>query len=193
MDWKIELIKFYESQRLDDMVKKLCHFDRYRDDIKQELIIYLLSMDEEKIIRLIEDNELFYYSYGFIKNQFHSSTSDFFKKYRNYFELNNEKYSDEVHQMMDFDEVMRRQNIIEKVENILNDKVDFFNGFLFRKYFFEFFDDENNKLIKGKSYRKIEIEYSLNSDLKIDHMYIYNSVKDTMQIVKNELKNSGVI
>ena len=192
MDWKNELIKFYESDRLNDMINKLCHFDRYREDIKQELIYYLLNMDEKKLIRLIENGELFYYSYGFITNQFHSSTSEFFKKYRNHFELNTEVYSESIHQNMTFSQVMKIQDIIEKVEYIIENKVDFFNGFLFRKYYFEFYDDENDKMISGKSYRKIEKEYSLNSDLKIDHMYIYNSVKETMKIIKDELKSQGV-
>ena len=49
------------------------------------------------------------------------------------------------------------------------------------------------KTIKGRSYRKIEQEYSLNNDFKMDHMYIFNSVRTTMDIIKTELKKEGLI
>lgn len=181
MNWKTELIKFYESRQLNDMVDKICQNTRYRDDLKQDLILYLLTLDEKKIVRLIQDKELLFYCYGYLKNQFHSSTSEFYKTYRNYVTF--EDGFDQV--QVDFD--ITNQKIIEQVDKILETKIDFFSGFLFRKYYYEWFDDEKGKTIKGRSYRKIEEEYSLNQDMKIDHMFIFNNVKETMIIIKKEL------
>jgi hypothetical protein len=187
MNYKIELIKFYDSVQLNDMLDKICQNKRYRDDLKQDLILYLLTLDEKKLIRLIEDKELLFYSYGFLKNQFHSSSSEFFKTYRNFVTFEDGFDS----QQNDFD--MKDQNLIIKIDSLLNDKIDFFSAFLFRKYYYEWWSDEKEKTIKGRSYRKIEEEYSLNSEFKIDHMFIFNSVKDTMNIIKEELKKEGLI
>jgi len=187
VNWKNDLIKFYESRQLNDMLEKICLNSRYRDDLKQDLILYLLTLEEKKLVRLIEDKELLYYCYGYLKNQYHSSSSEFFKTYRNYVTF--EDGFDQV--QIDFD--MKDQNIIIRVDKLLEEKVDFFSAFLFRKYYYEWWSDEKEKTIRGRSYRKIEAEYSLNSELKIDHMYIFNSVKETMSKLKEELKKEGLI
>ena len=181
MNYKLDLIKFYESSQLDDMLSKICENSRYRDDLKQDLIIYLLTLDEKKIIRLIKDKELLYYSYGYLKNQYHSSTSEFFKTYRNY--VNLETGYDRAYDEFD----IQNQMTIMKVDKILDEKINWFDAFLFRKYYYEWWDDEQGKTIKGRSYRKIESEYTLDKDFKMDHMYVFNSVKETMSIVKKEL------
>ena len=46
MDWKNKLIEFYESTQLDDMLDKICPNKRFRDDLKQELILYLLEINK---------------------------------------------------------------------------------------------------------------------------------------------------
>lgn len=181
MNYKLELIKFYESKQLDDMLSKICENSRYRDDLKQDLIIYLLTLEEKKIVRLIQDKELLYYSYGYLKNQYHSSTSEFFKTYRNF--VNLETGYDKADQELD----IKDQMVIIKVDKILDEKINWFDAFLFRKYYYEWWDDEKGKTIKGRSYRKIESEYTLDKDFKMDHMYVFNSVKETMSIVKKEL------
>lgn len=181
MNYKLELIKFYESKQLDDMLFKICENTRYRDDLKQDLIIYLLTLEEKKITRLIKDKELLYYSYGYLKNQYHSSTSEFFKTYRNF--VNLETGYDKADQELD----IKDQMTIIKVDKILDEKINWFDAFLFRKYYYEWWDDEKEKTIKGRSYRKIESEYTLDKDFKMDHMYVFSSVKTTMNIVKKEL------
>ena len=37
------------------------------------------------------------------------------------------------------------------------------------------------------SLRKIEEKYTLNKDMKIDHMFIWQSVKETTRLLKKEL------
>ena len=187
-DWKLELIKFYESDSLDALMKSMCKDKRDSDDLKQELILYLLDLDEVKIKAIVERKQLLFYSYGYLRNQYHSSNSEFFRTYRNFvsydFELSD--FEPEA----DHSEVL---NLLDRVECILNNEVDFFSSFLFRQYYFDWFNGEKSKTIKGKSYRKIEQEYSLSKDFKIDHMFIYNSVRGTMLIVKEKLKKEGLI
>jgi hypothetical protein len=179
MNYKTLLINFYEGTRLNELINKMCPDKRYVDDLKQELILHLLEKDKIELLRLLQTGEIYFYSYGYLRNQYHSSTSEFFKKYRNF-----EKFVDEV-ECIDFDK--KDQNRIIKIDNILETKVDFFSAFLFRKYYYDWFDDYKGKSINGRSYRKIENEYSLNSDFKIDHTYIFHNVRKTLELIKNEL------
>jgi len=179
MNYKNLLILFYEGNRLNELLIKMCPDKRYVDDLKQELILHLLEKDEIELLRLLQTGEIYFYSYGYLKNQYHSSSSEFFKKYRNF-----EAFYDDI-EWIDFD--IKDQNRIIKIENILETKVDFFSAFLFRKYYCDWFDENKGKSVRGRSYRKIEKEYSLNSDFKIDHTYIFHSVRQTLEVVKKEL------
>lgn len=199
MAYKQNLINFYESSRLQDMLDKMCPNKKYQDDLKQNLILHFLEMDKTKLNKLLNTAEIYYYSYGYLRNQYHSSSSDFFKLHRNYVHLEAGLYYDGLFNenrnadmnkrfIYEIEGGIDKQQLIEKIDQILETKIDFFAAFLFRKYYYDWFDENKGKCIKGRSYRKIEEEYSLNNDFKIDHMYIYNSVKETMNTIKEELK-----
>ena len=183
MDWKSKLIEFYESPQLGSMLDKICPNKRFSDDLKQELILYLLEMEEDKLVGLIERKQLLFYCYGYLKNQYQSSTSEFYKTYRNYITFEDNNYFFKILS----DDVNDDDEIYEKVEKFLVSKVNWFDAFLFRSYYYNWWCDEKEKTIKGLSYRNIEKMYSLSDDLKMDHMYVYNSVKGTMTGLKNEL------
>ena len=53
-----------------------------RDDLKQELAVILLSMPEEKIIKIWASNELLWFSIKIITNMAFSSTSAFYRKFK---------------------------------------------------------------------------------------------------------------
>jgi hypothetical protein len=180
MDWKSKLIEFYESPQLDSMLDKICPNKRFSDDLKQELILYLLEMEEDKLVGLIERKQLLFYCYGYLKNQYQSSTSEFYKMYRSYITFENDF-------MFEKEDEVNDDEVYEKVEKFLVSKVNWFDAFLFRSYYYNWWCDEKEKTIKGLSYRNIEKMYSLSDDLKMDHMYVYNSVKLTMKSLKNEL------
>jgi hypothetical protein len=183
MDWKSKLINFYESPQLDDMLDKICPNKRFRDDLKQELILYLLEMEQDKLVGLIERKQLLFYCYGYLKNQYQSSTSEFYKTYRNYITFEDNNYFFKILS----DDANDDDEVYEKVEKFLVSKVNWFDAFLFRSYYYNWWCDEKEKTIKGLSYRNIEKMYSLSDDLKMDHMYVYNSVKLTMKSLKKEL------
>lgn len=189
-NWKLELIRFYEGETLSSMLEAMCEVKRDADDLKQELILFLLSMDELKLKKLIENKQLTFYCYGYLRNQYHSSSSEFFKKYRKLINIPEpEKYLSDLFDE-DTEDVFR---LLTRVEQILDSDYDFFTSFLFRKYYFDHYDEKKEKTIKGRSYRSIEKEYSLSSDFKIDHMFIYNSVTETLKSLKIKLKKEGLI
>ena len=189
-NWKLELIRFYEGETLQSMLEAMCEIKRDADDLKQELILFLLDMDEQKLKRLIENKQLTFYCYGYLRNQYHSSSSEFFKKYRKLINIPEpENFLADL-----FDENTEEVFILlNRVEHILDTEFDFFTAFLFRKYYFDYYDEKKEKTIKGRSYRSIEREYSLDEDFKIDHMYIYNSVTETLKSLKIKLKKEGLI
>lgn len=170
---------FYNSPALSKLLNQMCGNSRYVDDLKQELFIHLLSLDMSKQHKLIKTNGFLFYSFKFLKNQYHSSSSPFFRKYRNF-----EGFSDGFDLV--YDEYDNKNEIIlDKVEDVLNNKINFIDSFLFRKYYYDWDDNGDNK--SGRSYRNIETEYSLSQDFKIDHTYIYNRVKKTYGILMKDL------
>ena len=189
-NWKLELIRFYEGETLQSMLEAMCEIKRDADDLKQELILFLLDMDEQKLKRLIGNKQWTFYCYGYLRNQYHSSSSEFLKKYRKLINIPEpENFLADL-----FDENTEEVFILlNRVEHILDTEFDFFTAFLFRKYYFDYYDEKKEKTIKGRSYRSIEREYSLDEDFKIDHMYIYNSVTETLKSLKIKLKKEGLI
>jgi hypothetical protein len=172
---------FYRSNRLDKLISKICPNKRYQEDLKQELILHLMEKDEEILNNLLKTDQIYYYCAKYLKNQYHSSTSPFFKKYRNFYELD----SDIEHKSSG-----EEQKVINQVEKILEEKVDFFSSFLFREYYYEWYDEKKGETVLGNSYRKIEEKYSLNSNFKMDHLFVYNSIRKTMKTVKEELNKN---
>jgi hypothetical protein len=186
------------------MLNKMCPNKKYQDDLKQNLILHLLEKDVNILNKLLKTGEIYYYTYGYIRNQYHSSSSEFFKLHRNFVHLEaglyyeglfNENRNADMNKnfISEIEGKVNKHTIITTIDSLLDNKIDFFSAFLFRKYYYEWWDEKKNKSIKGRSYRKIEEEYSLNNEFKIDHMYIFNSVKETMNIIKEELKKEGLI
>jgi hypothetical protein len=181
-NWKVDLIKFYESSRLDKLVMNICKTHKYKDDLKQELIVILLGMDKRKLARLLRSDQIYFWSYTILKNQYYGTSSYFFKNY-----LNFHSDGEFLSQLVDQTDDINTQEILVNIDKILDEKVDFFSAFLFRKYYFDWWDEDKEKCMRGRSLRKIEKEYTLDKDFKIDHMFIWSSVKETLDFIKKEL------
>jgi hypothetical protein len=69
---------------------------KYIDDFVQEIYLILLEYDQEKIKEIYDNGHIKFFLTRVIKNQWCSSTSPFFKKYRKYYsyidENNNGNY-----------------------------------------------------------------------------------------------------
>ena len=74
--------------KLTEVCRKLTS-DKYPDyeDLLHEVILELYSKDEELINGLIHRGELLYYIVRIMINQYHSSTSPFYSKYKRHYKL----------------------------------------------------------------------------------------------------------
>ena len=60
------------------------------DDLAQDIYVYLLEYDDEKIIGMYERNELDFFIARMILNQYISTSSPFYTKYKKFLNLSNE-------------------------------------------------------------------------------------------------------
>ena len=58
------------------------------EDLLHEVILDLYNKDRDLIMGLIDREELAYYIVRMMVNQYHSSTSPFFNKYKKYYSIN---------------------------------------------------------------------------------------------------------
>ena len=79
----------YKCQWFNDMLDKM-NPENLRDDLKQETILVLLQMQDERIEQLHQDGYLKFYTIRTILNMIKSTTSKFFFMYRNYQEFERE-------------------------------------------------------------------------------------------------------
>lgn len=68
---------------VNKLVKSLANA-QYIDDLRQEVLLILCELPEDKLISLYTRGELLRYTVGIIKNQYNSKTSTFYRKYKLY-------------------------------------------------------------------------------------------------------------
>lgn len=56
----------------------------YFDDLVQEIYLIILEYDDNKIIKMYEQNQIKFFITRIIKNQYFSKNSPFYKKYKMY-------------------------------------------------------------------------------------------------------------
>jgi hypothetical protein len=177
---------FYTSRKFNETLSKLCKNKDHIDDLKQEVIMILLEKDDNVIIDLAKGNLLLFYTIGIIRNQYHSNTSDFWKKFRN---THNEIIDDIYLELSDID---YETLLTSKIEKYLLTEIDWFSAHIFKCYYFTKVDKESGKILKPLSLRKIQDLHRWNG-LKIDYNKISKIVKITMEDLKNKLKKDGYI
>lgn len=55
----------------------------YANDLYQEVALILLTIDEARLNDIAEDGKLSHFVARIVKNQYHSTTSSFYRTYRN--------------------------------------------------------------------------------------------------------------
>lgn len=73
-----------EIEYIQEMVDKFIKDDKYKDDLKQELLLIVCELPIIRIRELRKNGTLFAFVYGVIRNQYYSGSSPFFKKYKLY-------------------------------------------------------------------------------------------------------------
>lgn len=84
---KQEIIKtYYESDWINDAISKM-HPEDLRQDLKQEVFMVLLEMDESKLLELHANGFLKFYTVRTMLNMIKSDRSKFFQMFRNFVEI----------------------------------------------------------------------------------------------------------
>lgn len=186
----------YKSVFIDEMINKLTNNSALRFDMKQELFLILLEMDDDKIKAAYNERWINYLCVNIIKKQFHSNTSPFYKNYR----INNNeiKYNDEyIDDEYDFNIDEMYNDIIKWVdENMkLTDSELFKIYFKYGKYdrrIGEWRDVNCENAVS--STRKIERKLEIlgipgKRKITIDHSTISNSLRKTIKKIKEKYGN----
>lgn len=180
-----EIVKYvFESPELDKMVKSICNIKSFRDDLKQEFLLILLEEKEDRLKKIYNEGKIWNWSYIILRNQWSSSTSPFYKKYRD-----NKMFDFELDLIVDEKKDRKDVIIAERVEDILKG-IHWKDAHLFKLYYYETINEKTGDLMKPYTLRGIE-KLHTEKDLKIDHVSIYLSVKKTLQIIKDRLEKEG--
>ena len=186
---KQEIIgNFYNNKKLNRALEKMCPKPEWREDLKQEVMMILLEKDDYDIKNMHENGYLLFYTVNIIKNQYHSSSSDFYKKFRK--EMNDIEVIDDI--VTRPTEIDYETLLTEKIEEYLLREIHWFDAHIFTCYYFRKIDNRTGKILKPLSYRKIQELHKL-YDMKIDYNKVAIIVKRTMKEIKNKLKRDGYI
>lgn len=129
-------------------------------DLKVEVFMILLEMDEEKLFGLYERNEIRFYIVRTMLNMIKSDRSQFWKKYRNYTEYEHNEKAE-----------VEQNSVIDIMENGI-EKLHWYQKEILNLYTFEF-----NKNAKELS-RKTGIPY----------MSIIRTLKQTKNELKKHIR-----
>jgi len=178
--------ELYQDRKFNEALDKLCKNDEHREDLKHEIILILLEKDENQIVKMYQSNFLLFYTIGIIRNQYHSNTSDFWKKFR---DISPEIIDDmiEHENQIDYDRLLT-----EKIEHYLLTEIHWFDAHIFTMYYFKKIDNETGKVLKPLSYRKIQDLHKWHG-LKIDYNKVGLVVKRTLKEVEKKLLRDGYI
>lgn len=199
------LDELYRSEFMESFLSKITSDHYLKEDLRQELFLILCKMNDKKIIDLYENNELKYYVIRIAKNNYHSSTSPFHKKYRNTkLEYGLELEDIDIDTNFHFEKLILESNkrdemsdklrrLIKMIDTIVESDLHWYNQGIFNMYFkkgkWDKIDGEFRDLECGKeksTYRRIE------EITKIDHTSVFLTMKESIEIIKNKLKENDV-
>ena len=174
------ILWLYQNQSFNDSLVKICKNPNHIDDLKSELILNLFNKSDSQVINLYNSGNMVWWSIRYLKNQYHSNTSPFYKLYRsNLSELTNDYQYNET----ELDDYL----LVEKIEHILDNEIHWFDSHLFKLYYLNTIT-EDGEVIKPMSLRKIKDLHKI-GDLNLPISVIKKSLDKTLKIIKNKLKN----
>ena len=157
------------------------------DDLLHDTIVALYDSNKEKIELLIDKKQLIFWIARIMVNQYHSKTSPFYKKYRKYYKMINEKFvmgtwqdqyinntPSRIHRIIEEDGVEIKRQIerdLEAIENKLK-KIHWFDSEVFRIYHFG--------EVNGKSFSLNTME----KETGISRSTLYKSIVKVKKMLK---------
>ena len=137
-------------QKLKEVSNKITSSRRYdSDELLHDTIVALYDSDKKKIEELIKKRQLIFWIARIMINQYHSKTSPFYKKYRKYYTIINEKWRlgtwqdqyinntpDRIHRITQEDGVKLKQQFEKDIERINKHlkEIHWFDSEVFRIY-----------------------------------------------------------
>lgn len=185
---KNEIIEWlYKDKNFNQSIAKICPDLKYQDDLRCEFFLILSEKDEATIKNMFNNKYLLKWAVSVLQNQYHSNTSPFYKKYRSVYnsDIDLEIIPEAVEESSNVD-------ILSEVEFILDNEIHWFDAHLFKLYYLQTINKDTGELRKPLSTRKIEELHRFNH-LKIDHTSVHKSVKRTLSVVKEKLKQKGLL
>ena len=84
------LIEFWELTEVNNAISKMKPVE-LQEDLKSEVFLILCELPEEKLIALYDRKELKFYMVRIMLNLVQNKNNSFYKKYRNFSELNSQE------------------------------------------------------------------------------------------------------
>lgn len=193
MKTKNEIIAdLYVCPLLDEIISNITRNSDLQEDLKQELFLILMEMDDARIIDAYENKYLKYLYINILTRQFNSDRSPFYKMYKAPHIAPRETSGDDNSHI--------DQERLAAIENILNTKVDIVDRELFKMYYKmdkydrwvgELRDKTCQKPISStrKIERKLALDGGLNNTKKvtIDHSTVACSINKTKKLIQTHL------
>jgi len=155
------------------------------DDLLHDTIVALYDSDKEKIEKLIDKKELIFWIARIMVNQYHSKTSPFYKKYRKYYKIMDERFvlgtwqdqyinntPDRLHRIIEEDGVKLKKQMEKDIERINKrlKEIHWFDSECFRIY-----------TMTGMSLNQFSKQCGINRNT------LYKSIVKVKKILKNEI------
>lgn len=178
------LTELFKSRFINDLIYKITSGHQLSEDLKSELFLILVEMNEVQIKRAHSQNYLNYLCVNILKKQFHSSTSPFHKKFRKNSASQVPIYNedDQLADLVDSDDINETEDLLNKIEWIVENKLELIDRELFKLYYkmgrYNRIDGDLKDVNCDKaisSYRKIEKKLAITTLDKAGHISICRS------------------
>ena len=205
------LDELWKSNFIDDLVMTITSGNQLKDDLKSELFVILLEMDDNRIIRAWSNKYLNYLCVNILKKQYHSKTSPFHKNFRwsgkvkdvePYYQSENEyKYNSPLE--VEVEDIKFPDDVIEKIIWFVDNKLDLVDRELFKIYYKigrydRWLGDLRDKSCKKpvSSLRKVEKKLAITTlegkKISIGYDTIRLSLNRSLMRIKHYLKEDGL-
>jgi hypothetical protein len=156
--------ELYKSREFNDCINKM-EPEHLRDDLKAEVVLILLEIDEVKLMEIHGKGALKFFTARIIINQVFSKTSPFYKQYRQQFNEINDRFA---YEETDIEERATREEIEEKMLSEI-DNLYWYNAGIVKLY------------MKLGNFRAIE------RDTGIPYASAYKTVKKSFNEIKQKV------
>lgn len=175
LETKKDILNYIANSReYRDICIKICQGHKLHQDLFSELFLILNDIEEVKIVSLYEKKELKFFIIKIFQNQFNSSTSPFFKKYKKFNSLSQEIEGIEVRQEEEFTNKKELQDILIE-RDYFTDKHDWYKHNLLIAY------------LKAGNLRTLEAKTGINIDS------IWRTIKDYKKDLAKKIKDFQMV